>query len=399
MKQSNSLYSFDFIAVCLVAFLTYCNITVFYNLYQHLEFLGIARQWRGFLIGSSALSTIVLFLFASPYVTVRNAVRLASLGAVVLLGCGLAYLSARDVAGLLAVRLAHGVGIYLLTAGCMTMLVSIIPPGHSGQAFSLYSVALLLPYSIVPALSDAVVPLLGSMARGYCDMALTLVPGLLLLYGIGRRQRSRRVDAKPPAAISLGQMYRNAAAPRIALVLLLNATYIITFSSLFFLAKGLFSSLGLSGVGTYFCIQMFCMIAIRAFGNHLFDRVPKVRLIRLSFALSAISFVLAAHATTAAGLYASSLAMGLGMGLGSPALYGLMYHVAPPDYKAVDSNLMMLSLQLGNFFGPLLGTWVMHRAGYGGFLLMDAGASVAAVAVSYVLTSRWLDRDGLARAA
>lgn len=399
MKQSNPLYSFDFFAVCLVAFLTYCNITVFYNLYQHLEALGIAKDWRGFLIGASALSTIALFLCASPYVTARNAVRFASLGAVVLLGCGLAYLYADSVAGLLVVRLAHGVGIYLLTAGCMTMLVAIIPPGHSGQAFSLYSVALLLPYSIVPAVSDLVVPRLGSMARGYCDMSLTLAPCLLLLFAIGRRRKADAGAAKPPASISLGQMYRNAASPRIALVLVLNATYIITFSSLFFLAKGLFETLGLSDVGYYFSIQMFCMICIRAFGNRLFDRVPKVRLIRASFALSAISFVLAARATTAAGLYASSFAMGLGMGLGSPALYGLMYHIAPPDYKAVDSNLMMLSLQLGNFFGPLLGTWVMHRAGYGGFLLMDAGASVLAVGASYLLTSRRLDRDGLARAA
>ena len=309
MKKSNPLYSFDFFAVCLVAFLTYCNITVFYNFYQHLEAVGIAKPWRGFLIGCSALSTIALFLSASPYVTVKNAVRCAVLGAFILLGCGVAYLYARDVTGLLLVRLAHGVGIYLLTAGCMTMLVSIIPPGHSGQAFSLYSVALLLPYSLVPAINDAVVPLLGSMARGYWVTSLTLVPGLLMLYGISRRQRTKAVSTKPSASISLGQMYRNAASPRIALVLLLNATYIITFSSLFFLAKGLFSSLGLSDVGYYFCIQMFCMIAIRAFGNHLFDRVPKVRLIRISFLLSAISFVLAARSTTAVGLYASSFAM------------------------------------------------------------------------------------------
>jgi MFS family permease len=395
MSRSNTLYSFDFVAICLVAFLTYCNITVFFDLYQHLEQIGIARPWRGFLIGASSLSTIALFLFASPYVTIRNAVGCAGLGAVVLLGCGLAYLYARDVTGLLAVRLANGVGVYLLTAGCMTMMVSIIPAGRSGQAFSLYSVALLLPYSIVPAASDAVSPYLASMAHGYRDMSLALVPALCMIYAIGRRQRTRGA-APRAAAISLGQMYRNAAAPRIALVLLLNTLYIVTFSSLFFLAKGLFQSLGLDGVGYYFSIQMCCMVLIRAFGNRLFDRVSKVRLIRASFALSAVSFVLAALATNVAGLYASSLAMGIGMGLGSPALYGLMYHIAPPDYKAVDSNLMMLSLQVGNFLGPLIGTWVMHGTGYGGFLLVDAGASLAAVVLTYVLTWRRLDRDGLA---
>lgn len=399
MAHTKRLFSFDFVAVCLVIFLAYCNITVFYNLYPYLEQIGIPRQWRGFLIGSSALSTIAFFLFASPFLTTRNAPRWAGLGAVTLIGCGLAYLFVQGVPGILAVRLAHGVAIYLLSAACMTMMVSRIPSEHSGQAFSLYSVALLLPYSMVPAVCDAVFPLLPSAAYGYLGVSLLLVPGLVLIVSIARRQQADPVEGKAPARVSLGDMYRNAAAPPIALVLALNTMYIVTFSSLFFLAKGLFASRGYSNVGYYFSIQMFAMIVIRLGGNHLFDRVRKIRLIRVSFALSAVSFILAARADSLLGLYASSLAMGLGMGLGSPALYGLMFSLSPVRFKAINSNLMMLSLQLGNFFGPLLGTWIMHGWGYGGFLLADAGVSLGGLALCFVLTSRLVDKNGLAARA
>jgi len=400
MQRTKALYSFDFLAVCLVIFLTYCNITVFYNLYPYLEQIGIARQWRGFLIGSSALSTIVFFLVASPFLTTKNASRWAAVGAVVLIGCGVSYLGIRSVPGLLAVRLAHGVAIYLLSAACMTMMVAGIPAERSGQAFSLYSVALLLPYSIVPAVCDAVVPFLPSAAYGYMDMSLLLVPGLLLIGLLSRRMRTGAAGAsKPGAAISLPDMYRNAATPPVALVLLLNTLYIVTFSSLFFLAKGLFLSRGYSTVGYYFSIQMCCMIVVRLFGNRLFDQVRKVRLIRISFALSAVSFFLAARADSLLGLYGSSLAMGVGMGLGSPALYGLMFSISSPRFKTLNSNLMMLSLQLGNFFGPLLGTWIMHSTGYGGFLLADAGVSLLGFLLCSVLTSRRVDRQGLAAAA
>ena len=51
------------------------------------------------------------------------------------------------------------------------------------------------------------------------------------------------------------------------------------------------------------------MIFIRAFGTHLFDRVSKVALIRLTFILSALSFLLAERSTELWQLYASSLAM------------------------------------------------------------------------------------------
>lgn len=385
------LLSFDFVAICLVIFLTYCNITVFYDLYSYLEEIGIAREWRGFLIGASSLSTMLLFLFASPYLTIRNAGRCAVLGVLLLVGCGLAYLPVRSLTGLLVLRLLNGAAVYLLSAACMTMFVARIPPERSGQAFSLYSVALLLPYSIVPTVMAMVSPHLDSPAAGYRDMALLLLPGLVMLAIMARRGSVESGAAKAAEPISLGEMYRNALRAPIALVLGLNALYIVTFSSLFFMAKGLFQSLGYSDVGYYFTIQMCCMIVIRVLGNRLFDRVRKITLIRCSFALSAVSFVLAARATDLIGLYSSSLAMGLGMGVGSPALYALMFRISPPEYKALDSNLMMLSLQIGNFLGPFLGAWVMHRLGYDGFLLADAGISLLAVGLCSILTSRRVD--------
>jgi MFS family permease len=399
MSRPKTLFSFDFIAICLLIFLTYCNITVFYDLYLYLQQIGIPKDWRGFLIGSSSLSTIVFFLFASPYLTTRNAARWAGFGAVLLLGSGTAYLYVHDVVGLLTVRLANGVGVYLLSAACMTMMVSRIPPERSGQAFSLYSVALLLPYSIVPAVCDVLTPHLASAAVGYRDMSLLLLPGLVLVFIISRRQKENGEQAKAAARISLGDMYRNAASAPIALVLALNTIYIVTFASLFFMAKGLFQSRGYNDVGSYFSIQMGCMILIRAFGNHLFDKVRKVQLIRFSFILCAVSFLLAAGSDGLWGLYASSLAMGIGMGVGSPALYALMFAISPPRFKAINSNLMMLSLQIGNFLGPLLGAWTMHVVGYGGFLLADAGASLLGVAVCSLLTSRFVDHGGLAARA
>ncbi|MEL7638644.1 MAG: MFS transporter [Solidesulfovibrio sp.] len=399
MPTQRTLFSLDFVCTCLVMFLTYCNITVFYNLYPYLEQIGIDARWRGFLIGSSSLATMALFLSASPFLTVARAVPCATAGALTLMGCGFAYLVAGDVATLLAVRLLHGAAIYLLSASCMTLMVSRLPPQHSGQAFSLYSVALLLPYSLVPAVCDLVVPHLPSAAYGYRDMALLLVPGLAMIWLLGRRRRAAADQAAPARPMSLGEMYKNAGQPAIALVLALNAIYIVAFSSLFFMAKGLFQSRGHADVGLYFTIQMCCMMAIRLGANRLFDRVRKVRLIRLSFLLSAASFLLAARATTLAGLYGSSLVMGIGMGVSSPALYGLMFDISPARFKTVNSNLMMLSLQIGNFLGPFLGAAAMHSFGYAGMLEADAVWCLGGVALCSVLTSRKVDVGGMAARA
>ena len=38
----------------------------------------------------------------------------------------------------------------------------------------------------------------------------------------------------------------------------------------------------------------------------------------------------------------------------------IMFTISPPRFKTINSNLMMLSLQVGNFAGPVLGAWMMH---------------------------------------
>ena len=152
--QRPPLFTFRFSALCLLMLLAYCNISIFYSLYSYLDALGIAQQWRGPIISSSALATIFCFLFVTPRLTERTAPAAVFAGIGLLIGCGLAYLLLHNTLGLLLLRLVNGAGIALLTAAAMTLLVDEIPPERSGQAFGFYSVAMLLPYSIVPAVFD-----------------------------------------------------------------------------------------------------------------------------------------------------------------------------------------------------------------------------------------------------
>lgn len=396
MPSSSRLFTFDFLGLCLVIFLTYCNTTVFYSLDVHLGRLGIDQQWRGFLIGSSALATIASFLLYSPFMSTRNAVRNACLGAVALMLCGAGYLEAEGIAALLAVRVATGVGVYLLSASCMTLLVDRIPPGRSGQAFGLYSVAILLPYSIVPAVFDG---FFGHVAfnHGYFAMSLFLAPALALLLCIGaKRCNGHATPPLPPPGY--GAMLRDMATAPVGLLLLLTMLYIAVFASVFFLAKGLFQERAFAHVGVFFAIQMACMIGVRVLASRVFDRVRKTRLIALSFGLTAASCAMAAVAREQWQALASAVVMGVGMGLGTPAMNSLMFHISQPRFKGMNTNLMTMAQQMGYFLGPMLGSLAVHRLGYTGFLALDVALCCAALAVCAAYARRGLDRDaGAAR--
>ena len=381
------IFTPDFVALCLLIFLSYCNITVFYSLYVYLDALGIPQSWRGALIGASSLATMATYLLASPFLSPANASRTAGLGMLLLIGCGLAYLAATSPLALLAVRLANGVGVALISAGAMTLLVSVIPAARSGQAFGIYSVAMLIPYSVVPPVFDWLSPGRIPYNTGYAAMALALAPALLVVAVLGRRLSRTPTAARQPRP-SLGRMARNAAKRPVSQLLLVNAMYYLSFAALFFLAKSLFLARGIPHVGLFFSIQTSCMILLRIFANRVFDVVPKIRLIRFCYIVTGGAF-LALHAFHGQTMtYLAAVMLGCGMGVGSPSLNALMYEISDPAFRGLNANLMMLSLQGGSFLGPILGGAAVAAWGYDGFLLVGAAACALGAASSIGLLGK-----------
>jgi MFS family permease len=377
------LFSFEFISLCLLIFLAYCNISVFYSLYVYFEALGLPQSWRGLLIGSSSLATMAAYLATSPFLTRQNAARTAACGVVVLLGCGAAYLVAVSPEALLAVRLANGLGVALVSAGAMTLLVAVIPPSRSGQAFGVYSIAMLLPYSVVPPVFDWLSPQRIGYPQGYALVALALAPALVVL-AVLRRHGAKHPGEPAGAAVrpTLAAMAANAAKRPIAQLLVVNAMYYLSFASLFFLAKSLFMARGLTGVGFFFSIQTGCMLLLRIFASRIFDAAPKIRLIRFCYAVTGGTFVLLAFAHGQGLAYLAAVLLGCGMGVGSPSLNAYMYELSEPAFKGLNANLMMLSLQGGSFLGPILGGAAVGAFGYDGFLLVGAGACALGLILS-----------------
>jgi len=371
------LLTFRFLALCLFMLLAYCNISVFYNLYPYLESLGVPQQLRGPIIGSSSLATIAGFLIFTPRQTEKNAPYAIFIGIAMLILCGVGYLFERDVPGLFALRLINGIGIALMSGSATTLLVAHIAPERSGQAFGVYSVAALVPYSIVPSVFDHIGWLLPSPAWGYAAMSLALVPAAVINLVLLRQSRAHK--AKEPGK-SRGAGYRamlqSMRTRKTALMLLINAVYYLNFSALFFLSKSLFAERGLGNVGLFFSIQTVLMILIRVFASRLFDEVKKPLLILWCYGLTALGFGMLWGTYSQAMVVATALVLGLGMGVGPPSLNALMYALSDQPMKAVNSNLMVMALQAGNFLGPILGGVAVGFLGYPGFLAVGFAANL-----------------------
>jgi MFS family permease len=368
----NDLFNFEFIALCTVTFLAICNVSVFYNFHLYLQSLGMYGKEAGFVIGLYSLTAMALYIVASQHIGLKNAFSCMVGGIFLVAGCGVAYLYAHTFWLLAVVRIFHGAGIFLVMAACMVALVAIIPPSKTGSAFSLYSVALLLPYSIMPAVSEMVLPLTDSPPIVYLATAGLMLPAIGLLFFMRHRPGnwapySNRGKAESPRR---GAERKNLLRKPVICLLLVNSAYFTLFSGLFFLFEGFGVQRGIQNPGYFFTLQMGVMIVIRLFGGQIFDHLSKVALVSIALLITGVGFLLLLLILDAAWILPIAVVFGLGMGLCVPPLNALMYLVTKPQYRGYNANMMMLSIHLGTFLGPFVGAWIVDAGGYDPFLIV-----------------------------
>ena len=382
MASPRKLLGFEFTSLCLIAFLAIANGTAYYDLFGHLASLGVPAELRGLVVGAYPLVAMLLYLLASPFLDARRAPGAMLAGIAILVAGGVSFLVVRSFWGLFLLRAACGAGGFLLGSGAMALLVTVIPPDRSGEAFGIYSVAILAAYGVVPAAMDAAVPRFTGVTQAYALAGLTLLPAVGLVFALRRRIRPPPPGADgEPHLPSFADIRETLGSTRLRRALALGVAYFANWSSLYYLFKGFATERGLGNVGVFFSMLTAVMIGIRLVGGRLFDRFDKARLAAFSFGMIALGHLALAILPIGAAPLLGAF-FGLGLGAGYPALNGLVFELSEPRFRPLNANLMMFAVQLGSFLGPAVGGALVARAGYpgyfGGSILLGLGSAAAA---------------------
>jgi len=388
MPEPRKLLTFEFLGLCVVTFVALCNVTVFYNLFNYLWTLGIPADQGGLVIGSYSLTAMVLYLLVSPFLTAANAPRAMLLGMAVVALCGMSYLFIHSFWGLLGLRMMNGFGQFLMGAGAMTLLVSVIPMEKSGQAFAIYSVAILLPFAAVPAVMDALAFFIPTPPHGYAGATVTLIPAVWIVWHIRRRRWNQSGMVKRKHLPAWSDIRANVTRLPVALLLLLNIIYIINWSSMFFLFKGFADQQGILNVGAFFTVQTGAMIVLRLFAGRLLDTFDKAWMVVATFAIIAVGHFALDNLPGPWAISLVALIFGFGLGMGQPTIHGLMFEVSSPGFRPLNANLMLSSTQAGFFLGPVLGGALVARWDYHGYFLFSIGLALAAVFIGVPLVGK-----------
>ncbi len=180
-QADRKLFSFEFVSLNLVIFFSFCNMSVFYSFFSYLARIGIPEEWRGFLVGLEPMSAFMLRLVAVPMLHAGNAATAMLIALIMIVSALCSYGWVVSVPGLIALRVFHGAAFVLLVSASMALVVHFIPKEKSGQGFGFVSVSVLVPYAVMPLVTEILLRQTQNEAQIYRGVTVLAAPAFVLL--------------------------------------------------------------------------------------------------------------------------------------------------------------------------------------------------------------------------
>jgi MFS family permease len=377
-REDRKLFSIEFLLLNLIIFFSFCNMAVFYSFFDYLARIGIPVDWRGFLVALEPMSAFLLRLGALPLLHARNATTAMIAALVVIMAVLCSYGWVVTVPGLILLRILHGAAFVVLVSAAMALVAHLIPEGKSGQGFGFISVSVLIPYAIMPPITEFMKAYTQNEAQVYRGVTLLAIPALLLLVILKKRltQALSGVEGALLRRPKIKEIRKNLKDTRILILLWVNLLIYISYATVFYFMKGYAAAYSISGVGWFFTIATLVMIGLRLAGGLFFDKIDKTRMIQVSMLLLAPCFMLLGQVRENFLFYLMAGYYGLCIGFIMPLLNALLFDVSAPEFRGVNVNLALFAMDAGFFLSPWLGGRLIAFGRSYGFLFSLCGGFV-----------------------
>ncbi len=392
-NESPKLFSFEFLALCLILVAAFANVSVFYGFYHYLGIIGIPVAWRGFLVGLEPMAAFALRLFVIPLIHTRNAVAVLMAALILMIIASCSYLWVLTVPLMIFLRIVHGAAFVLLTSAVISLIVQFIPREKSGQGFSIVSISTMIPYAVIPTFTEILLPHVRSEAIIYAGVSVFSVMSLLLL--IALKKRLAHVLGSMDAALArrprLDEIRENFRQQSVVLLLGTAFLLYLAHAAVFYFTKDLSLQTAIGDMGPFFTISMVTMIAVRALGSTIFDRTNKLYVFQAGLVFLILCLVLLPQAGTRLSFYLLAGLYGTCMGIVLPLLSAVLFSASAPPLRGLNTNLTMFAMDAGYFIMPYLGG-IIIAFGAGFDILFYVSAGFILLSLSLVMTLTRLQR-------
>lgn len=333
---------------------------------QWMAKINVAADVRGLLL---AVLPCVVF-FSRPLMTWLLFGRNATLAMICSILCSSLTLlfypfieTTNAIPAIFCLRALQGFSLGVYSCCTVSLLVACIPHGQSARGFALFSLTLLLPYAILPAIGEELIAVLGNEARLFAVTSALALPALLTLPLLRAKLKNQAAATKKAAkAAKKAFMWKSLHPKDLGLIYLACLCFSIMTNEAIFFMKGLCQVIQ-ALPAYFFTTYTSTIMLIRLLGNVLFDKLPRYPvMICCSMLLAACTWGMSQ--TQGSDLIWLSMIYGAGLGLLYPLLAALVCDRSSDTMRPVNSNIMMAAFDLSGFLAPMIGGIIVN-AGLG----------------------------------
>lgn len=367
-QQEQKLLSRNFVLLFLMAMCSNSFIAVYYCFEQWLKGIGIPPDWRGLLL-SSMFAMLLVFRPLTSIIMLKHGklwpMTLSLIVCTLVMPVYPFITQSYAIPAIMAIRLVQGVALAVYSACTVSVLVQCIPPGQSAKGFAIFSLTMLLPYSIIPGISEILIPIVGGEAKLFAWVSILSLPSFFMLALLSKKLREPEISPDETAKSAQKNLFQSLTHSGLFYVFSACFFFSITTILAIFFMKGL-CTLNSGKPAYFFTTYTITIMLVRIFGSRLMDTLPRHRVTVICSA--ALSIVMASFALCSKSwLIPLSASYGLAIGLLYPLLAAAIYDRSTKETRSVNSNIMMAMFDAAGMTGPILGGMVIDwNFGYKG---------------------------------
>ncbi|PVG81596.1 hypothetical protein DDE18_16455 [Nocardioides gansuensis] len=330
------------------------------------DVLGAGNAGVGVVVGAFGVTTLLTRPFAGRATDRRGRRGLLVVGAGAMCVLTLAHLLVDSVPALVALRLLLGVAEALFIVAGFAALADLAPPGRSGEALSLNSLALYLGIALGPGLGQILIEAAGFAAAWVAAAALFGVSAVVILALVPETLEEPE-DATPSALVSRAALWP---------AFLLFAGVAATGG---FLGFGVLHAreVGLAAWGLAPLVFGATVVTLRIAFATLADRTEPMRLAAVALLLDAAGLVVMGAVASPVGVLLGALLLGIGSAFLTPAVFAAVFSRVAPAQRGSAAATTSVLIDLGLSGGPLVVGLVAAGIGLGPALVAIAALPLA----------------------
>lgn len=321
-------------------------------------FLGAAPMLMGFLTGLFYGIALAMRPVAGPVQTRVNHRKLLigvfALGVVVNIGYSLFH----SIPMFLAFRVLHGVQYAFYGSLSMTVAADSVPQEKLASGLGFYALSGAVAQAIAPQIGISLLAW-GTAQRGenfgytvlFAFSALMMALSLIPLFILRDTQKERTVTSE----VRTGKWYqqiisRHALIPAVIMMLIMMS--FANFNS-FMVPFG--KELGIEDIGIFFTVFAGSMLVIRPISGWLSDKLGLRKVLLPALLFFSVACLIIGSAKAIPMILVGAIPAAIGFGTGNPLTQAWSVQTETRARRAVASNTLYVGMDVGFFFGPLLG--------------------------------------------